>query len=100
MGKLFINDNQLEEWVEAALGIQHQFGSEKALGYLIGEKVYNLVDTLYTTRKIARFIEEEQRKPHYKLIREITLKKNDTQRTLTRHINIRNKSSWRQRDYW
>jgi len=37
MGKIFINDNQLQEWVDAAEGIAEDFGIEKGLGYLIGE---------------------------------------------------------------
>jgi len=61
--------------VEAVLGIQRQYGIEKALGYLIGEKVYNLVDTLYAARKICRLIEEERKKPDYKPSHETVLKR-------------------------
>jgi hypothetical protein len=69
MGKIFANDNQLEEWVEAARGIQDRFGSEKALGYVIGEKFYNLVDTLHSARKIMRTIDEERKKADFNPIR-------------------------------
>ena len=69
MSKIFLNPSQLEQWVDAALGIQHQFGSEKALGYLIGEKFYNLVGTLHSARKIIRTIYEERKKPDFDPIR-------------------------------
>ena len=72
MGKIFINDNQIEEWVEAAEGIQDQFGIEKALGYVIGEKFYNLVSMLHASRTTIRAIDEERRKPNYRPIRERT----------------------------
>jgi len=66
MGKIFTNNNQIEEWVEAAEGIQHQFGIEKALGYVIGEKFCNLVSMLYASRTTIRAIHEEKKKPNYK----------------------------------
>ena len=69
MGNIFINPDQLEEWVEAAEAIQHQFGIEKALCYLIGEKFYNLVGTLHSARKIIRTIYEERKKPDFNPIR-------------------------------
>lgn len=69
MGKIFINDNEIEEWVDAAEGIQERFGIEKALGYLIGEKFYTLVDTLHSARKIMRTIDEERKKPDFNPIR-------------------------------
>src|SRR5208282_2578446 len=72
MGKIFINDNQIEEWVEAAEGIQDQFGIEKALGYVIGEKFYNLVSMLHASRTTIRAIDEERKKPDYNPIRERT----------------------------
>lgn len=65
MGKIFTNPNQLEEWVEAAQGIQERYGIEKALGYVIGEKFYNLIETLHFAQKMARFIENERKKPDY-----------------------------------
>lgn len=72
MGKIFINDNQIEEWVEAAEGIQEGFGIEKALGYVIGEKFYNLVSMLHASRTTIRAIDEERKKPNFKPIRERT----------------------------
>ena len=72
MGKIFINDNQLEEWVDAAKGIQDQFGIEKTLGYVIGEKFYNLVSMLHAFRTRIRAIDEERKKPNYNPIRERT----------------------------
>ena len=72
MGKIFINDNQIEEWVEAAGGIWDQFGIEKALGYVIGEKFYNLVSMLHASRTMIRAIDEERKKPNYKPVRERT----------------------------
>lgn len=39
----FINENQLDHWVEAAENIKEGFGIDEALGYLIGEKFHGLV---------------------------------------------------------
>lgn len=64
-----MNPNQLEEWVEAAEGIQARFGSNKALGYVLGEKFYRLVLLLYDTRRIMRTIDEERAKPDFYPIR-------------------------------
>lgn len=72
MGKIFTNNNQIEEWVEAAEGIQHQFGIEKALGYVIGEKFYALVSMLHASRTMISAIDKERKKPNYKPIRERT----------------------------
>jgi hypothetical protein len=69
MGKIFSNENQLEEWVEAAKGIQDRFGAGKALGYLIGEKFYSIVDSLHSALKIIRTIEEERKNPNFNPIR-------------------------------
>jgi hypothetical protein len=69
MSRVFANPNQLEEWVEAAEGIQDRFGIEKALGYLIGEKFYNLVSTLHSARKIMRTIDEERKKSDFSPVR-------------------------------
>ena len=65
MSKIYLNPNQLEDFVDAALGIQERFGIEKALGYLIGEKFYNLVSNLHFNRQMAREIEEKRKKPDY-----------------------------------
>ena len=70
MGRLFTSGDQLKEWVEAAEGIERRFGIEKALGYLIGEKFYNLVSSLYESRRIIRTIGEERKKPWYNPLRE------------------------------
>lgn len=51
MGNIFINDNILKEWVQASEGIAEDFGIEKALGYLIGEKFYRLVSVLHDSRR-------------------------------------------------
>ena len=72
MGKIFTNPNQLEEWIEAAEVIQAQFGIEKALGYVIGEKFYNLVSMLHAFHTGIRAIDEERKKPDYNPIRERT----------------------------
>jgi|GEM_PF-880059 len=70
MGKIFINDNQLKEWVEAAEGIEDRFGTEKALGYVIGEKFNNLIEIARFSRWQVRTINEEKKKPDYTPIRE------------------------------
>jgi hypothetical protein len=71
MGKIFINDNQLQEWVRAAEGIAEDFGIEKALGYLIGEKFYNLVSLLHGAQKTVREIDEKKKRPDYNPVRVI-----------------------------
>ena len=65
MGKIFINNNQLQEWVQAAEGIAENFGIEKALGYVIGEKFYNLLSLLHDARKTVREIDEKRKQPDY-----------------------------------
>lgn len=67
--RYFVNDNQLDEWIEAALGIKERFGVEKALGYLIGEKYYNLLKDKYATKQFIQVIENRQKKPDYDPIR-------------------------------
>lgn len=66
MGKIFLDDNQLEEWVQAAEGIAEDFGIEKALGYLIGEKFYSLVSLLHDAQKSVKEIDERRKQPDYK----------------------------------
>jgi hypothetical protein len=73
MSKIFMNPNQIREWVEAAAGIQDHFGTDKALGHVIGKKFYNLVKILHTSRTTIRDIENERKKPDYNPIRERTL---------------------------
>jgi|WetSurSiteA1Bulk_404760.scaffolds.fasta_scaffold01242_5 hypothetical protein len=65
MSKIFTNPNQLEEWVEAALGIHDRFSIEKALGYLIGGKFYRVVFMLHSSRELISSIDEERKKPAY-----------------------------------
>lgn len=65
MSRIFIDPNQLEEWVEAAEAIQERFGSDRALGYVIGEKFYKLVSLLHDARKIMRTIDEERKNPDF-----------------------------------
>jgi hypothetical protein len=69
MSKIFTNPKQLEEWVATAVGIQERYGIEKALGYIIGEKFYNLVETLHSAQKIIRAIDEEPKTPDFNPIR-------------------------------
>ena len=68
----FINENQLEQWVTAAENIEEEFGLEKALGYLIGEKFYNLVSTYKSAQERIMLISEEREKPDYNPIRIIS----------------------------
>jgi hypothetical protein len=65
VSKTFSNPKQLEEWIEASLGIAERFGIEKALGYLIGEKFYNLVSDLFGSRKMIRMIEQQRKQLNY-----------------------------------
>jgi hypothetical protein len=66
----FTNENQLHQWIEAAEGIEERFGLEKALGYLIGEKFYNIVSDNHFARKMIRIIADERKQPDYNPIRE------------------------------
>lgn len=66
----FANDNQLQQWIEAAEGIKEEFGIEKALGYLIGEKFYGIVSDNHFARKMIRTIDEQRKKPDYNPVRE------------------------------
>jgi hypothetical protein len=72
MGEIFVNDDQIEDWVDAALGIKERYGIEKALGYVIGEKFYNLVSSLHASRIMIRLIDEGRQKSDYNPIREKT----------------------------
>ncbi len=58
----FTNENQLQEWIEAAAGIKEEFGIGKALGYLIGEKFYDIVSDNHFSRQMARTIHEQKRR--------------------------------------
>lgn len=55
--------------METAEGIRDRFGIERALGYVIGEKFYDLVAILHSARKIVRTVDEERRRPDYNPIR-------------------------------
>ena len=60
MGKIFINDNQLQERVDASEKIEERFGLEKALGYLIGENYYNLsLSFTMPLNKLGKLMEED-----------------------------------------
>ncbi|MBF0559639.1 MAG: hypothetical protein HQL08_12765 [Nitrospirae bacterium] len=43
MTKLLFDKQHLQDWVNAAEGIEERFGIDKAMGYLIGEIFYNSV---------------------------------------------------------
>jgi len=66
----FTNERQLSEWIEAAEGIKDSFGINKALGYLIGEKFYNIIHLVYSYRKTINFIDELRKKPDLNPIQE------------------------------
>ena len=67
----FVNENQLIEWVEAAKDIKERFGINKALGYLIGEKFFDVVNNLCSDQKMINYIDEQREKPDYNPIQEI-----------------------------
>jgi len=77
MGTISFNDNDLREWVGTAEWIRDRFGLDKALVCLIGERFYNLVYALHSSRKMTRVIDEERKKPGYKPIieRDIGMRK-------------------------
>ena len=61
----FFDEDQLEKWVSAAENIRDKFGLEKALGYIIGEKFYELASAYkYEQEKIA-IIKEKRKNPDY-----------------------------------
>lgn len=66
----FTNENQLQEWIEAAERIKEEFGIEKALGYLIGEKFYDLVSDNHFSRQMVRTINEQKKQPAYNPVKE------------------------------
>jgi len=68
--KFFTNENQLSEWIKASEGIKDSFGINKALGYLIGEKFYNLIRLIYSYKKMNKSHEEQRKKPDYNPIDE------------------------------
>ena len=65
MWKVLFNTRQLREWVEAAKTIRARFGIEKALGHLIGEKLYRVVSTRHYHKQLVRMIAEQKKKPGY-----------------------------------
>src|SRR4030066_2492245 len=65
----FINENQLEQWVEAAENIKEGFGIDKALGYLIGEKFYGLIQDFQHSNQMIRTIDNDRKKPEYTPVR-------------------------------
>ena len=66
----FTNENQLDDWIEAALNIKERFGIEKALGYLIGEKYHGLLRSRYAAKQLIQTIENQRKGPDYNPIRE------------------------------
>jgi len=68
----FINENQLEQWVTAAENIKEEFGLEKALGYLIGEKFYELVRMYNSAQERIMLVSKEREKSDYNPIRIIS----------------------------
>ncbi len=67
--KYFTKETQLEDWTEAAFSINERFGIEKALGYLIGEKFYNIAQDKQFAKRTIRKIEDQRNKPDYNPIR-------------------------------
>lgn len=66
----FTDENQLKKWVEAAVNIKESFGIDKALGYLIGEKFYNIIRIRYSAQEMINTIDEQRKRPNYNPIRE------------------------------
>jgi hypothetical protein len=61
----FADENQIEKWVSAAENIKDEYGLEKALGYIIGEKFYNLSRTYKYNQERMMRIEKERKRPGY-----------------------------------
>lgn len=71
----FVNENQLQDWIAAAEHVMDEHGVEKALGYVIGEKFYSVLQAAASYRKTMKSIEEERRQPDYNPIRAYSLGK-------------------------
>jgi hypothetical protein len=61
----FTDENQLEQWVSAAENIRDEFGLEKALGYILGEKFYELASTYKSKQERIMMISRKREKPDY-----------------------------------
>lgn len=61
----FTDEKQLENWVSAAKNIRGKYDLKKALGYIIGEKFYNLCKDCRNNQEIMARIKEERKKPDY-----------------------------------
>jgi len=64
----FYDEDQLEKWVSAAEDIRDELGTEKALGYLIGEKFYNLVSDYRSEQKFIFNLNKKRKSPGYEPI--------------------------------
>ena len=90
----FVNENQLEQWIEAAEGIEERFGIDKALGYIIGEKFYNLVKDLRLSKEMMKEIKADIGSPNCNDIQNINgaVNRNIIERD-TRYNNYKHKCS-------
>lgn len=73
MYSIFAYENQPELWVEAALNIQKRYGIDKALGYVIGEKLYNLLVMHNNSLQKLHQIEEQRKLSDYESHRKAQL---------------------------
>jgi hypothetical protein len=61
----FYDENQLEKWISAAEDIRDELGIEKALGYIIGEKFYNLVADYRFEQEFIFNLNKKRKSPGY-----------------------------------
>ena len=71
----FVNENQLQDWISGAERVRDEYGVEKALGYIIGEKFYSVLKAADSYRETLKAIEKERRQPDYNPIRTYSLGK-------------------------
>jgi len=71
----FVNENQLQDWISGAEHVKDEYGVKKALGYVIGEKFYNVIRYANSYYECMKSIEEERQKPGYNPIRTYSLGK-------------------------
>ncbi|NLJ49079.1 MAG: hypothetical protein GX428_05755 [Candidatus Atribacteria bacterium] len=71
MYSIFAYENQPELWVEAARNIEKRYGIDKALGYVIGEKLYNLLLMHNTSLIKLQKIEEQRKRSDYESHRKV-----------------------------
>ncbi len=59
----------IQELCNATERIKHDYGTDKAMGYLIGEKFYRVLNKIHYLIESIQYIDSEREKPGYNPIR-------------------------------